>query len=237
MVVGLRTPGEDSEQGGDRQETTINGDSAHDSTVVPPWQPAECGALQLHITGRTVKTPLTLAKGVDVGDTLHVGEQLGIGQSLENGDIRLVMQTDGNLVLEQGGRPVWAAGTNGTGATKAILQPDGNFVVYAGDTDAKWATKTNGKGADHLTVQPDRDVVLYGNDGTALWSTGTHVDTPSGGNGNGAATRTYTVAAGDTLSSIAQQFYGDANRYPEIAAASGIANPDMIQPGQVLTIP
>ncbi|WP_133067032.1 LysM peptidoglycan-binding domain-containing protein, partial [Mycolicibacterium sphagni] len=49
--------------------------------------------------------------------------------------------------------------------------------------------------------------------------------------------RTYTVVAGDTLSAIAERFYGDGNRYQQIADASGIANPDLIQPGQVLTIP
>ena len=51
------------------------------------------------------------------------------------------------------------------------------------------------------------------------------------------APRTHTVEPGDTLWAIAERFYGDGNRYPEIAAASGIENPDLIQPGQVLTIP
>ena len=30
---------------------------------------------------------------------------------------------------------------------------------------------------------------------------------------------------------------GDGNQYHKIAAASGVANPDLIHPGQVLTIP
>ena len=51
------------------------------------------------------------------------------------------------------------------------------------------------------------------------------------------APRTYTVVSGDTLFAIAERFYGDGNRYPEIAAASGIANPDLINVGQVITIP
>lgn len=48
---------------------------------------------------------------------------------------------------------------------------------------------------------------------------------------------TYTVAAGDTLSKIAKRFYGDANHYHQIAAASGIDNPDKINVGQVVTLP
>jgi nucleoid-associated protein YgaU len=45
------------------------------------------------------------------------------------------------------------------------------------------------------------------------------------------------VVSGDTLWAIAERFYGNGNRYPEIAAASGVPNPDLIHPGQVLTIP
>jgi len=50
----------------------------------------------------------------------------------------------------------------------------------------------------------------------------------------------YTVQSGDTLSAIAQRFYGDANRWPDIhnANRSVIGNdPDRIFPGQVLSIP
>ena len=49
--------------------------------------------------------------------------------------------------------------------------------------------------------------------------------------------RTYTVVSGDTLWAIAERFYGDGSKYQRIAEASGIANPDLIHPGQVLTIP
>jgi LysM repeat protein len=48
---------------------------------------------------------------------------------------------------------------------------------------------------------------------------------------------TYRVAAGDTLSGIAQRFYGNANLYPAIAAANGIADPQIISVGQTLVIP
>jgi LysM repeat protein len=47
----------------------------------------------------------------------------------------------------------------------------------------------------------------------------------------------YTVQQGDTLSSIAQQAYGDGNKWPIIAQANAIADPNLIYPGQVLYIP
>jgi nucleoid-associated protein YgaU len=51
------------------------------------------------------------------------------------------------------------------------------------------------------------------------------------------AARTHTVVSGDTLWAIAERFYGDGSKYQLIADASGISNPDLIYPGQVLTIP
>jgi nucleoid-associated protein YgaU len=51
--------------------------------------------------------------------------------------------------------------------------------------------------------------------------------------------RTYTVKAGDTLSKISKQFYGDANQYPKIFEANRdkLSDPDKIKPGQELKIP
>ncbi len=47
----------------------------------------------------------------------------------------------------------------------------------------------------------------------------------------------YTVVAGDTLSALALRLYGDAELYPLIASASGIADPSDIDVGQQLIIP
>jgi len=49
--------------------------------------------------------------------------------------------------------------------------------------------------------------------------------------------QTYTVQPGDSLSKIAKQFYGDANKYMEIARANGIEDPNKIKAGQELKIP
>ena len=49
----------------------------------------------------------------------------------------------------------------------------------------------------------------------------------------------YTVVKGDNLSKISKQFYGDANKYPQIFEANKpmLTHPDKIYPGQVLRIP
>lgn len=49
--------------------------------------------------------------------------------------------------------------------------------------------------------------------------------------------RYYTVVKGDSLCKIAQKFYGNGNRYLEIAKANNVSNPNIIHVGQKLLIP
>jgi LysM repeat protein len=199
-----------------------------------------------------------------VGDTLTQGKKLIKGESLtsNNGAYTLTLQDDGNLVLAVRGKAIWATGTNGQDVVRAEVQPDGNFVLYTADKPV-WATNTKGKKDVRLVLQDDRNLVLYAADGPA-WSTKTETDAPPPPEPEAEAAapeaaaaaeepapqpeappptpepagpRTYTVVAGDTLWAISERFYGDGSKYQVIADASGISNPDLIQPGQVLTIP
>jgi len=54
-----------------------------------------------------------------------------------------------------------------------------------------------------------------------------------------AAERFYEVVSGDTLSKIAQKYYGKASAYMKIFEANRdiLKNPDLIKPGQKLRIP
>ncbi|MFI9503315.1 LysM peptidoglycan-binding domain-containing protein [Nocardia sp. NPDC052566] len=49
--------------------------------------------------------------------------------------------------------------------------------------------------------------------------------------------KTHIVVAGDTLSGLAQRFYGNGALFPVLAAANGIVDPNRITVGQVLVIP
>ena len=61
----------------------------------------------------------------------------------------------------------------------------------------------------------------------------------AGGGGQGQSAQTYTVKAGDNLSKISKQFYGDPNEYMRIFYANRdkLNDPDKIQVGQQLNIP
>ena len=47
----------------------------------------------------------------------------------------------------------------------------------------------------------------------------------------------HIVAPGETLSGIAQEYYGDAGKYKDLAHANNIMNPDKIKVGQKIQIP
>jgi len=77
---------------------------------------------------------------------------------------------------------------------------------------------------------------------TVSETTGTasgRVQTAGAGIGGGQQNRTYTVRAGDTLSKISREFYGDANQYMKIFEANRdrLKDPDKIRPGQEIVIP
>jgi len=57
--------------------------------------------------------------------------------------------------------------------------------------------------------------------------------------GGAGSSKTYTVKAGDTLSKIAKEIYGNANEYQRIFEANQdkLQSPDKIQVGQQLVIP
>ena len=80
--------------------------------------------------------------------------------------------------------------------------------------------------ADDKTPAPDFSDVTGGSSSTAPRAA---TDQP----------RTITVKAGDSLSKIAKRELGDANKWHAIYEANRdkIKNPDLIHPGQVLTLP
>lgn len=104
-----------------------------------------------------------------IGDSLTPGQSLATGLMLEsnNGQHRLEMQSDGNLVLRTGSTVRWESNTRGTNAV-LVMQGDGNAVIYAGGK-ALWSTRTNGLGGHRFVVQDDSNLVLYTAQGRAIW--------------------------------------------------------------------
>ncbi|MDC8985352.1 LysM peptidoglycan-binding domain-containing protein [Mycobacterium marinum] len=154
--------------------------------------------------------------------------------------VRAEVQRDGNFVVYTADKPVWHTDTKGKKNVRLVLQDDRNLVLYAADGPA-WSTHTE-------TDAPPPPEPTAAAEATAS-DTAQRVDTTPEPVAAAVAEpappepaaepapRTYTVVSGDTLWAIAERFYGDGSKYQVIAEASGVANPDLIHPGEVLTIP
>ncbi|WP_344466960.1 hypothetical protein [Kitasatospora kazusensis] len=133
--------------------------------------------------------------GTPVSSTLAPGGILHPGDTAYAAHTRLVMQTDGNLVLYSlnTGIALWSTRTNGHLGAWATMQSDGSLVVYTPKTDAGgnpvyptpgsssdalWTSGTAGSVGAHATVQADCNFVIYNTANTAIWNSGTYNPNP-----------------------------------------------------------
>ncbi len=115
---------------------------------------------------------------------------LGTDQSKLFGKSKLVLQSDGNLVLyDLNGKPLWASNTSQDCSNKKCLvqfQKDGNLVLYK-DGKAFWASNTAGtdyqlkvsEGPPYMSiVNGSGGIILYKIEGTPIVITNDPAPTP-----------------------------------------------------------
>ncbi len=110
------------------------------------------------------------------------------------------------------------------------------------DADPDGSVKVTGKAKWHATPQKVKDLLDDVKGVKRVDVSGLVVEKQQPAAAAPAATpsaRTYTIEKGDTLSAIAQRFYGDANDWRKIHEANKdqINDPDRIMPGQTIKIP
>lgn len=80
-----------------------------------------------------------------VGQVFDSGFQMSLGQVFTAGGARLEFRSDGNLIaLNAAGQATWATNTSGRGVNRAVMQEDGNFVLFS-DAGPVWETHTAGQ--------------------------------------------------------------------------------------------
>lgn len=141
------------------------------------------GSLALDVCGKRLNSCLVRFSAVSDFPTAGTTNRLLVNQTLasgsqlvsSNGWYRLLMQTDGNLVIyTKAGTVLWATGTNGAIA-RLVLQSDGNLVVYRNsDNQALWASNTVGSASSYLEMQTDGNLVLYTSANAFIWGTSTN---------------------------------------------------------------
>jgi probable HAF family extracellular repeat protein len=162
--------------------------------------------------------PLKDVNGDGYADLVNLGnpDQVILGASTLNNAIssrtfnlnyavnyQLVLTSSGNLELTSNTNltnPIWETGT--TGAVRAIMQSDGNLVLYNAAGQAVWASNSSGfeyQFGSYLTVGPDGGVFVF---------------TPTGGStilspqGNASLPQTTLLAPNQQLSLSANNTLG-----------------------------
>lgn len=129
------------------------------------------------VAGNSGSAP-TIPSGLPAGGTLQPGQSI----SSPDHTYQLVMQGDGNLVeyLTTTRAPRWETGTSGNFGAYAVIQSDGNFVVYPEGktspppglpTPALWASGTGGHPGSSVQLPNDGIIeVRADHDGPTLWA-------------------------------------------------------------------
>ncbi|MFC3687161.1 hypothetical protein [Aquipuribacter hungaricus] len=203
------------------------------SATVPLRVPARPAALLacLLLVLAALLAPATGARAA-VPPGLGAGSVLQGGQQVVSGSYRLVMQTDGNLVVHAaGGRVRWHAGTHGNAGARTVMQGDGNLVVYSASGRPLWDSRSAGNPGARTVLQPDGNLVVYRADGRPLWhigaDTGVTVADPSGLYGiRGGVARAACgdpVALASAMAASRSLFHGGTGWNGQIVAVGGDA--------------
>jgi RHS repeat-associated protein len=107
-----------------------------------------------------------------VGNALRPGQTLTEGQCLEStSGMTFAQMNSGELQIYDRvlGELTWVSGTYGHPGGYAVMQSDGNFVIYSSTNVALWSTGSSGSGATLVELETDGRLILY----NPVWSSGT----------------------------------------------------------------
>jgi lysozyme len=135
----------------------------------PLWSSRTHGTqvqLVLDNTGslRVVASEVTLWTSGSKGTAVLVAPaSLSPGQFLHSasGRVQAIMQSDGNFVVYNGHTPVWSSQTQRHPQSQLVAQSDGNVVVYDKAHHPLWSTGTAHSSGCRLVMQDDTNLVLY----------------------------------------------------------------------------
>jgi len=145
------------------------------------------------------------------------------------------------------GSSVFGGGNNAADVEKLLAENLGNRIqgLKAEVSDAKVALS----GICDCLPTKEKAILLSGNVKGVETVDGDNLEVSSAGSAaqqpataeliENEESRFYEIKSGDTLSKIAKQFYGNANKYPLIFEANRevIKHPDKIYPGQMIRVP
>ncbi|WP_405489425.1 FG-GAP-like repeat-containing protein [Streptomyces sp. NBC_00096] len=106
------------------------------------------------------------------GARILPGTTLASGQQYTSGSSKLLMQTDGNLVLlNKDNKPIWATNTANNPGAVARMQSNGSFAVVSADgSKSLWSSQT--KDGSYAVLHSRGVLVIYDATGQGQWTSG-----------------------------------------------------------------
>jgi len=162
-------------------------------------------------SGANVSAVFTLAVAA-APSVLEAGQTLGVGQSLWSGSdgYEAVMQGDGNFVVYAPNRTAIFDTQTGAAGSTISMQGDGNLVIYSTSGAVEWATGTGGNYGQEAAMQGDGNFVVYGISTRPLWAS----------MGGVTGLRTMTLYAGTSLSA-GQALWSPGRAYQFVMQGDG----------------
>jgi surface antigen len=172
------------------------------------------------------------------GSTLSAGQSLSAGQALwsSDGSYEAIMQTDGNFVVYAAGGKPTWSTGTGTPGSRIAMQGDGNLVVYTPGGQPAWASSTGGADGK-LAMQTDSNLVVYFS-GVPLWSSNRAHGTTATSNRFVPGNCTwYAAQRWDQATGSYPGFIGNAWQWTANAINSGYTVTATPQPRSVVVFP
>ena len=85
---------------------------------------------------------------------------------------KAIMQNDGNFVIYRGNKFIWQTKTNNNPGAKAEFRANGNFVLLGANNSAPFSTNTPNMNGKKLVMQGDGNLVIYNFSGRPIWASG-----------------------------------------------------------------
>jgi hypothetical protein len=123
--------------------------------------------LMMEANGDLVENSLHGISPIEIGYSTDGDYYLGGGNASAEDNWSVSGSYVGETVTQ-----IWQSKTSGYAGARAVLQADGNFVIYSASNAVLWASHTAGHPGSTLAIQDDGNVVLY-EGSQPLWATKT----------------------------------------------------------------
>ena len=116
-----------------------------------------------------IEEPIRMLLDYTNENLLYGGQGLSLGDSISINGVALRLDTSGDLHLIHISIMVYHTNTANSGVVLALMQNDGNFVLYDSSWKPIWSTGTHGNPGSKLVLQSDCTYMILNDKGRPIY--------------------------------------------------------------------